>query len=486
MARQFNIFKSIDKWAIFYYILLIVAGWFAVYGASYSYDQESFFDFSHRASAQLIWMCISCSVAFIITLTNSRIYNAIAMLGYWVMMLLLVITIFIAPDIKGSHSWLPLGPFSIQPAEFAKFITALALAKMMSSPSFELKTFKGYFKVAGLILLPVAIIILQSETGSALVFLAFTMAIYREGLPGLFPALGGLAIILFVVVLRYSGVNVYEIPNASLGIILGSIIVLISAYIFIFIHTKRGPHILYLASGSGLLLALAFIIHYLITPLNFAYIFIIIALLNSCYLFYLAVSKWRRNYTLIAAYIFGGLLYCYATTIIFNKILEPHQQKRIMVVLGMKDDPHGAGYNVNQARIAIGSGGLKGKGYLQGTQTQLKYVPEQETDFIFCTIGEEFGFIGSTLLLIIYVLFIFRLISIAERQEDTFTRVYGYCVISVFCFHLMINIGMVLGLAPVIGIPLPFFSYGGSSLLSFTILLFIFLKLDSYRIERTR
>jgi len=211
-----------------------------------------------------------------------------------------------------------------------------------------------------------------------------------------------------------------------------------------------------------------------------------IALLNAGYLGLLAFRLLRRNYAWIAGFVIWGILFCYGTTFLFNKVLEPHQQIRIMVVLGMKDDPHGAGYNVRQASIAIGSGGLFGKGFLQGTQTQLKFVPEQETDFIFCTIGEEFGFVGSAAILLLYLFFIFHLITIAERNDDVFTRVYGYCVVSIFSFHLLINIGMVLGLIPVIGIPLPFFSYGGSSLMSFTILLFILLRLDAYRIERTR
>lgn len=486
MPKNYNIFKTIDKLSIFYYILLVVCGWFAIYGATYSYDQDSFFALSDRSKAQMIWIGISVGVAIMITLTDGRFYNASANLFYWITMLILVATIFLAPDIKGSHSWLRFGPISLQPAEFAKFIVALALAKLLSHPSFELQKAKSYFKVASLILLPVLIIILQSETGSALVFFAFTLALYREGLPGIVPGLGLIAILLFVLVLRYSGIDLLGVEGASLGLVLGALIVILGTLLFLRIYTKKTPYIKQIVLADTALLMLSLALHYIIIPLNFAYIFMGIALLNAGYLGLLAFRLLRRNYAWIAGFVIWGILFCYGTTFLFNKVLEPHQQIRIMVVLGMKDDPHGAGYNVRQASIAIGSGGLFGKGFLQGTQTQLKFVPEQETDFIFCTIGEEFGFVGSAAILLLYLFFIFHLITIAERNDDVFTRVYGYCVVSIFSFHLLINIGMVLGLIPVIGIPLPFFSYGGSSLMSFTILLFILLRLDAYRIERTR
>ena len=393
---------------------------------------------------------------------------------------------FVAEDIKGSRSWLPLGPFKIQPAEFSKFITALALAKLMSHPQFKLNSMRSYAIVCSMILLPMFIIVAQSETGSALVFLSFVFMLYREGLPGLIPALGFCAIVLFVVVLRFSVVDLLGVEGASTGLFLGLLLAYILMLIFVRVYQYDKKHLFVLSIVPLGVFALALPLFKWVARFNLVYVMLAIVVFAVIYLIVLAYFKWRRTYLFIGLFMLGCLGYCFSTEYIFNDVLQSHQQKRIQLLLGMADDPTGIGYNTAQARIAIGSGGFWGKGFVQGTQTKLKYVPEQDTDFIFCTVGEEWGFVGSAGMLIVYLLFLYRLLLIAERQDTRFARVYGYGVVGIFAFHLFINVGLVLGLVPVIGIPLPFFSYGGSSFLSFTILLFLFLKLDTMRIERVR
>lgn len=278
----------------------------------------------------------------------------------------------------------------------------------------------------------------------------------------------------------------FGFEESPLGFYLGIIIIIAIAMLMLLRYTRNRKVILWIAIATAATLLITFLIAQFIVPFNLVYPAVALAFGIAIYLIILAFKAWRRNYWLIAAFIIGSVGFCYSCEYIFENVLENHQRTRIEVMLGMKEDPTGAGYNVNQAKIAIGSGGLWGKGFLQGTQTKLKYVPEQDTDFIFCTVGEEWGFMGSTTVLIVYLIFLFRLIFLAERQQDKFVRIYGYGVFGIFAFHLIINVGMVIGLVPVIGIPLPFFSYGGSSLLSFTILLFIFLRLDTFRIERTK
>jgi rod shape determining protein RodA len=425
-------------------------------------------------------------MALVILFTDSRLITAVPYLLYGLIVLLLIVTVFVAEDIKGSRSWLPLGPFKFQPAEFSKFITALALAKVMGHPQFRLKSLQSYAIVASMILLPMLIIVAQSETGSALVFLSFVFMLYREGLPGLIPALGFCAIVLFVVVLRFSVIDLFGVEGSSMGLFLGLLLAYIIMLIFLRVYQYDKKHLLVLFLAPIGIFALTLSIFKLVVRFNFVYVMIAIVVLAAVYMLVLAYLKWRRTYLFIGLFLLGSLGYCFSIEYIFDEVLQSHQQKRIHLLLGMADDPTGIGYNTNQARIAIGSGGFWGKGFLQGTQTKLKYVPEQDTDFIFCTVGEEWGFVGSVGMLLVYLLFLYRLITIAERQDTRFARVYGYGVVGIFAIHLFINVGMVLGLVPVIGIPLPFFSYGGSSFLSFTILLFLFLKIDTMRIERVR
>ena len=470
----------IDWWTVLFYVLLVVAGWFSICGASYEFDNAGLFDPSGRPGMQLVWMGLSVVLIFVILMLESEVYDVFAYLMYAAVILLLVVTIFIAPDIKGSHSWLVLGPVRLQPAEFAKFATALAVAKRMGTYGFKLTTPKNFLSVLALIFLPMLCILLQKETGSALVYLAFFLMLYREGMSGYILLAGVCAVAFFVISMKFSGVL---LGATALGELIVSCLILLLVIGLVWIE-RRDKWAVRILSGAVAVAFLGGWVASFFMPVNYAWIAIGVLLASVGYLVFLSVRNWVWHYVLIAAFALGSLAFMYSVDYVFTDILEPHQQVRIRVALGLEDDPTGAGYNVNQSMIAIGSGGLTGKGFLNGTQTKLKYVPEQDTDFIFCTVGEEEGFIGTTLVLLLYGAFILRLIVLAERQTSVFSRVYGYSVASIFFFHLAINIGMVIGLTPVIGIPLPFFSYGGSSLWGFTILLFVFLRLDASRRER--
>lgn len=459
-------------------------GWISVYGASYDFDHPSLLDFEQRAGRQLLWIACSFLLGASIIMIDSRIYDVFAYLIYAGAILLLIVTIFLAPDIKGSRSWLVFGPVSIQPAELAKFAVGLALSKYMSKYNFKLKGIKNYIPVLGIIFLPMLLIFLQKETGTALVFLAFFLMLYREGMPGVLLYLALCCVVLFIVVIRFGDVQV-QLDRGSLGIIIAQFFIFITQLGFIVVFEKNIRLVTQFLKGALILIVLSIIINFFV-KINYSYIGYLGIVGSIVCLFWLAVRHRKKNFTLIAFFAIFAMGYCFSSDYIFDKVLEPHQQTRIKVVLGMENDPTGAGYNVNQSKIAIGSGQFFGKGFLNGTQTKLKYVPEQDTDFIFCTVGEEHGFWGSVLVMGIYLAMMLRLLVIAERQRETFSRVYGYCVASIFFFHFSINLGMVLGLAPVIGIPLPFFSYGGSSLWGFTILLFIFLRLDAARLEKMR
>ena len=419
MNQRTNIWSAVDWWTVLMFLLLALFGWVNIYGAGYNYEQTSIFSFANRAGKQFVWICTAMVLGMVILLIDEKTYD---MFGYWLygaMILLLVITPILARDVKGSLSWINFGPINLQPAEFAKCFTAIAVAKYMGRFEYRLRGWRDLVMPGVLVLLPMFIImVLQKETGSALVFTAFLLTFYRQGMTGLVLLAGVLAVVLFIVVIRFS--------------LLPAVILLAVLFAFVMWRVWRNR-------VQRLWVVLFFILY-----LGFS---------GMC------------NYA-------------------FTHVLQPHQRIRIEVLLGMKDDPSGAGYNVNQARIAIGSGRFFGKGYLEGTQTKLKFVPEQDTDFIFCTVGEEWGFVGSTAVLLLYLVFILRIIYLAERQRDVSARVYGYSVASIFLLHLSINVGMVLGLLPVIGIPLPMFSYGGSSLWGFTLLLFIFLRMDAARMNR--
>lgn len=475
-----GIFLSIDWITILLYVILIVWGWFSVCGACYDFNHPDLFSWETNSGKQIVWGGTSLVLAAVLMLIEKRFYDTAAYVIYTAMMLLLLVTIFIAPDTKGSRSWLPIGSvMKIQPAEFAKFAVALALGKLMDKYGFDIRKAKDIGTAIGLIILPMLLIIAQKETGSALVYLAFFLMLYREGMTGSLLFTGFACVVYFVV-----GMKFREDFIAYMPISVGEFTVLLLAMIFTigmvwsYCHNIFAVRIMALTCSGATLLAMLFSIF--VIPFDVCYVMLILCILLIGYLIFLTFRERLLRYALIALFAAGSTAFFYFTDTIFQH-LDDHQRIRIEVLLGMKDDPRGAGYNVNQAKIAIGSGGLFGKGFLNGTQTKLKYVPEQHTDFIFCTVGEEEGFVGSAGVLIVYLFFIWRLIVLAERQPDTLGRVYGYSILCIFLFHLFINVGMVLGLTPVIGIPLPFFSYGGSSLWGFTILLFVFLRMDAER-----
>ncbi len=478
--RTINIWKTIDWWTICLYFILVIAGWLSIYGAGYDFDHVGIFDLSGRAGNQLLWVIISVIIGFSIVMVENDWYDVFAYWIYGFIILLLIATIFLAPDIKGSRSWLVLGPINLQPAEFSKFATALALAKLMNQYKFKLMDLKNFALVLCLIVTPMLLILMQHETGSALVFLAFFIVLYREGMPGKFLLIGFCAILFFILSLKFAGIT---IGSSALGemIVLVLILGIVSGLLYM-VKKNRDIEKYTLIGILGLLLIAIGVYAFYPYDLNYA----LIGIIGVVFLFLilLAIKYWLKEYLLIALFALSSVLFLFSVDYVFNNVLEPHQRSRIQVTLGVTDDPGGAGYNVNQSKIAIGSGGFWGKGYLNGTQTKLKYVPEQDTDFIFCTVGEEEGFVGSSIVLGLFLTLCIRLIFLAERQRYLFNRIYGYSVTCIIFFHVAINIGMVIGITPVIGIPLPFFSYGGSSLLAFTILLFIFLRLDAGRNER--
>ena len=473
-----TLFKSIDWLTVLLYMVLVVLGAISIYAASYNFDQASMFDLAKFSGKQFLWIGLSAVLGFSLLMIDRRVYEAYAYPIYAGMMLLLLVTIAIAPNIKGSHSWIVLGPVSLQPAEFAKFATALALAKLFSTYNFALNTAKNYAIAAGVILLPIMLIILQNETGSSLVYFSLVLVLYREGMTGFVLYAGVCAVVFFVLALKYS---VFTFMGIDLGafLVLAIIMVLVVGMLLFYCRSLvLSRNVLLGYVGSSLLVVA---LHYLGIDVNGYLFFFSVIGASVIYLLFAMFHDDLKKVLITVVFAVSSVMFLFTVDFAFNKVLEPHQQTRIKVVLGIEEDLRGAGYNVNQSKIAIGSGGLTGKGFLNGTQTKLKYVPEQHTDFIFCTIGEEQGFVGSVGVLLLFLMLILRIIAIAERQHTTFARVYAYCVASIFIFHLCINVGMVIGLCPVIGIPLPFFSYGGSSLWGFTVLLFILLRIDATR-----
>jgi len=478
--RKSNLWLSLDWWTVAIYLILVIAGWLNIYASGYDFDQVSIFNLSGRAGMQMIWILTSLVIGFSLLVIDSDWYDIFAYWIYIFIIFLLILTILFSTDIRGSRSWLVIGPIRFQTAEFAKFATALCVARLANNYNFTLTRMKDFAKIVLLFFLPMGLIILQKESGSALVFFAFFLVLYREGMSGFILFSGFCSILFFVIGIRYGDVSWGETSLGQLIVLL----LIIPCICFILYDYKKGRHYLkYFLIGSSVLMGLALLIS-LFFVFDLCYVVIAIITIIIFVLLFLFIKYREKHYLYIACFAFLSVAFIYSVDYVFDEVLKPHQKIRIEVALGMIDDPSGAGYNVNQSKIAIGSGGFLGKGFLNGTQTKLKYVPEQDTDFIFCTVGEENGFVGSVLILILFLILITRLIFLAERQRSTFKRVYGYCAASIIFFHLAINIGMVIGITPVIGIPLPFFSYGGSSLWAFTILLFIFLRLDASRNER--
>ena len=478
--KEKSVLRSIDWWTIVIYVALITFGWFSVCGASYTYGETDLFSLSTRSGMQIIWIGTSLLLGLILLLLDERFYETFAYVLFGFLLLLLFATIFNPHTIKGSRSWLVLGPLRLQPAEFAKFATALALAKFMSKYGYDIHKWKDFLLTLAIILVPMFFIVMQRETGSALVYLCFFLMLYREGMTGSVLLTGVAFVIYFVVGVRYAEVPLFDTPTS-----VGKFVVLLLIQLFSclmvwnYCRDRLGALRLFAISIGVTVISLLFAVY--VIPFDLFWLQVALAVMLIVYLLLQGLATRLKNYFWIGAFAFGSVVFFSLTDYALNHVLEQHQRTRINVLLGLEEDLRGAGYNVHQSEIAIGSGGLEGKGFLNGTQTKLKYVPEQDTDFIFCTVGEEQGFLGSAGVLLLFLALILRLIHLAERQSSRFGRVYGYCALSVFLFHVFINVGMVLGLTPVIGIPLPFFSYGGSSLWGFTFLLFIFLRIDAGR-----
>lgn len=408
-------FFNVDWITILIYVALCTIGFVNIYASLYNPDTSTLFNFGSNYGKQLIFIITALLVGFSILLVDAKFFSVFAPIIYGITMLLLMVVLVVGRKVAGNQAWIPLGSFRLQPSELAKFGTALLIARYVGNFNPKFRDVKSIFFVGLIVCFPLLLIMLQPDTGSALVFLAFMFPLYREGLSGYF-------------LLIFLGMIVLFIADFLVPLTVLIPVILVIGGIFVY-QNKRKQKMMFSM--------------------------IITTIIAISYLFFVKVA--------------------------YEKVLEPHQRTRIEIMLGLKTDPKGAGYNVIQSKIAIGSGQVTGRGFLEGTQTKYGYVPEQSTDFIFSTIGEEWGFLGCTVVIGLYVFLLLRVINLAERQRSSFSRVYGYCVASIIFFHVFINIGMTIGIIPVIGIPLPFISYGGSSLWSFTVLLFIFLKLDSNR-----
>ncbi len=462
------------------YLLLVAAGVVSIYAACYNFDNASMLSFDEFSGKQVRWIGLSLVLCFVVLLTDARMFETYAYPTYIVTLIVLVVTIFIAPDIKGSHSWLKLGPVSVQPAEFAKFATALALAKLFNGYNFVLNAKPSNYVRALLIIgLPIILILAQNETGSALVYMSLFFVLYREGMTGLILFSAAFAVTVFVVTIKFSGELFMGITSGEFSVMVMIMIIVVG---MAQLYENRAPIARNLFIWFTATLLLEWILADFVELELPGMLLMIGSIAVACgYLIFEALKRRHPKLYIPVAAALLSIGFMFMVDVAFQKLLQDHQRGRIEVVLGIREDLRGDGYNVNQSKIAIGSGGFAGKGFLNGTQTKLKYVPEQHTDFIFCTIGEEEGFLGSIMVVGLYLALILRIIAIAERQARPFGRVYAYCVASIFIFHFCINIGMVIGLCPVIGIPLPFLSYGGSSLWGFTLLLFILLRIDAAR-----
>lgn len=475
-----GLFGSLDWWTILIYIALLTFGWLSVCGASYTFGETDILSASTPSGMQIVWIATSLCLGMVLLLLDHRLYDTFAYVVFAILLILLFATIFNPYQIKGSRSWLVLGPLRLQPAEFAKFATALALAKFMGTYGYNIHRVKDFCITLAIALTPMLFIIMQRETGSALVYLAFFLVFYREGMAGSVLFTGVAAVVYFVVGIKFAEVPLWETPTS-----VGRFCVLMLIQLFtsgmVAIYCSHREKAAIISVGSALVTLFFLLFSKFVIPFDISWVQLAICLFTAGYLVWNGVGERLRNSYLVSLFVMGSVAFYFSVDYVQNNVFEPHQRKRVEVLLGLVEDKNDAGYNVYQSQIAIGSGGLKGKGFLNGTQTKLRFVPEQHTDFIFCTVGEEEGFLGSASVLLLFLALILRLIYLSERQPTAFGRVYGYSVLSIFLFHVFINVGMVLGLTPVIGIPLPFFSYGGSSLWGFTFLLFIFLRIDAAR-----
>ena len=471
MTRRNKLWINIDWITVLLFLILVILGWINIYASVYNEYHQSIFDISQRYGKQLIWIAAALTMAILILLFETNIYVFFSYFIYLTVILSLILVLLFGREINGSKSWFIIGDYGFQPSEFAKFATALALARFMSFIGFKMNSFLSMFGIAGILLVPVFFILLQNDTGSALVFLSFFLVFYREGMSGYVMLIITLTIFLFFTSL------IYSTPVMVIAI---TVLALISYFVF----NQKIKHfwIIFLIFLSINLITTG-VGYFIFGIKNFGDLLSVGSAVGGIAIFSYSQIYRIRNFTVVTMFFIGSLLFSYSVDFVFNNFLEPYHQARINELLGISSDPKGIGYHVTQSKIAIGSGGMWGKGFLQGTQTKFDFVPEQSTDFIFCTVGEEWGFAGSFTIIGLFLFLLIRLIFLAERQRSRFSRIYGYSVAIIIFFHFVINIGMTIGIMPVIGIPLPFFSYGGSSLWSFTILLFIFIKLDSSRLE---
>ena len=471
MKRSVNLWNSIDKTTILIFLLLVIAGWFNIYAAVYNEEHKDILDLSQRYGKQFIWILATLVLAAFIVIIDNRFYFYFAWFIYAGVMLLLALVLVFGKEINGAKSWFEIGSFGLQPSEFAKFGTGLALAAFLGAGRQDLTKLRVIIPAAAIILLPGILTALQPDMGSTVVFFAFFIVLFREGMSPYVFISGLLMVLLFFLTLLFD--NLY----LTIGIVF-------SSFLITWFATKKWKLGL---AGLIIFMAIASVVylldHFVIKSLGNELVVLISVILSGAVVAYHVYSKRLKAVLIIYAFLLGSILFINSVDYAYNNLLQPHQKERVGILLGFESDLHGTGYNLNQSLISIGSGGFTGKGYLQGTQTKFRFVPAQSTDFIFCTVGEEWGFIGSFVVIGLYLFLLLRLVFLAERQRSVFSRIYGYGVASVLFIHFFINIGMAIGIVPVIGIPLPFFSYGGSSLWGFTILLFIFIRLDASRSE---
>lgn len=472
MQKKNNVWANVDWITISIYLAMMFIGWINIYAAVYNEEHKSIFDMTQQYGKQLMWIGAAIFIAMLMINTDSKFFVTFAFPIYIFFILVLLSVLLIGSEVKGAKSWIQIGNFSIQPSEFMKMATSLALARYISSYNFKMHSVKSLLTLAGLLLVPVGLIFLQNDTGSAIVFGVFLLVLYREGLNGIVLFFSFLIALVFIFTMVFD-------PFTTV------LILTIAAFLINYlIRRKTKRNLIGMAVFTSIFLVL-WLGNYLlggnVDPLYFIFA---AAVISSILFFLWAIMLHKHSLAILIGIYFGAVLFSVSVDYVFHNIMEQHQRDRINELLGIQSDILGAGYNVNQSKIAIGSGGLFGKGFLQGTQTKFDFVPEQSTDFIFCTVGEEWGFLGTTAVVGLFMGLLMRLIYLAERNRSRFSRVYGYCVATILFFHFAVNIGMTIGLAPVVGIPLPFFSYGGSSLWSFTLLLFVFIRLDASRFEQ--
>jgi rod shape-determining protein RodA len=470
--QENNVWDNVDWITIGLYLAMMLIGWINIYAAVYNEEHKSIFDMTQRYGKQLMWIGAAIFIAVLMINTDSKFFVTFAFPIYAAMLVVLLAVLLVGSEIKGAKSWIQLGNFSLQPSEFMKMATALALARYISSYEFKMDNYKSLLSLAAIVGLPVGLIFLQNDTGSALVFGVFILVLYREGLNGIVLFFSCLIAVVFILTMLFD-------PLITI------LILTVAALIINYLLKKKLQRTLI---GGGIffgIFGLLWLINHIaggsISPIFFI---LIAAVISSALFFIWAMSLRKHSLAILVAIYLGSVLFSVSVDYVFHNIMEQHQRDRINELLGIQTDVLGTGYNVNQSKIAIGSGGFFGKGFLQGTQTKFDFVPEQDTDFIFCTVGEEWGFVGSSIVVGLFMALLLRVIYLAERSRSRFSRVYGYSVACIIFFHFAVNIGMTVGLAPVVGIPLPFFSYGGSSLWSFTFLLFIFIRLDASRFEQ--